>query len=138
MTRLWELFARLGEAVLEVLEAEVRALGSDLRNTGKRLLLLLLWLLVAVQLLVVSAVFLGFAVVRLLDLRLAPWAAALLAGTALLVSALGVGWWAWRGLQSLEAPLATVKRRVEDHTAWWRNEIAASPAPEKESAPRDV
>ena len=49
----------------------------------------------------------------------------------------GVAMWAWRGLESLEPPLTTVKRRLEDHGLWWREEIAAAQEPELEAEPDD-
>ena len=130
MAKLWEPFARLGTAVLEVLEAELEALGSDLRGTGKKLLVLILWLIAAVQLIVVSVAFIGLGAVRILGTSLPPWAAAVVPGVLLLLIAGGIAMWARHGLTSLEPPLATVKRRLEDHTMWWQDEIAAAQEPE--------
>ncbi len=137
MAKLWELFARLGTAVLEVLEAEVQALASDLRGTGRKLLVLVLWLIVAAQLIVISVALMGLGVVRILEIHLPAWAAAMLTGAGLLLLAGGVAMWAWRGLESLEPPLTTVKRRLEDHGLWWREEIAAAQEPELEAEPDD-
>jgi len=137
MAKLWEPFARLGTAALEVLEAEVEALASDLRGTGKKLLALVLWLIVAVQLIVVSVAFIGLGVIRILESHLPAWAAAVLPGVALLLLAAGVTVWVRRGLASLEPPLSTVKRRLEDHTLWWRDEIAAAQEPELRGEPDD-
>ena len=100
MAKLWEPFARLGTAALEVLEAEVEALAS------------------------------GLGVIRILESHLPAWAAAVLPGVALLLLAAGVTVWVRRGLASLEPPLSTVKRRLEDHTLWWRDELAAAQEPE--------
>ena len=137
MAKLWELFARLGTAVFEVLEAEVQALGSDLRGTGRKLLVFVLWLIVAAQLTVISLALIGLGVARILEVHLPAWVAALLPGVVFLLLAGGVAIWAWRGLASLEPPLTTVKRRLEDHSLWWRGEIAAAQEAELGAEPDD-
>ena len=137
MTRLWELFARLGRAALQVLEAEVQSFSEELRGTGRRLLVLILWLIAAVQLAVVSVALFGIGVARLLEIHVSPWAAALLPGLTLLCVAALMAWRAWRELGSMERPLASLSRRVADHASWWREEIVAGQEPETEAESGD-
>ena len=137
MAKIWELFGRLGQAVLELLGAELGALRNELRTTGRRALVLLLWLMVCAQLVVLSVALLAIGVARGLELHLPVWAAALLPGATTLVVAAGLGLWAWRSLLSLEPPLDTVTRRFEEHSEWWNERVVGQQEPD-DSPPREV
>jgi hypothetical protein len=131
-----DLFRSLGEALLEVLRAELAALQGDLSRSGRHFG-------VAVALFGAAAV-LGFWIVGLLlfvlitlfDLWLPLWGAALVvlgifAAAAALLVGLGL-----RRFRQVENPVENVQRRLDDHLDWWQRLLAqpepldVSPAPE--------
>jgi uncharacterized membrane protein YqjE len=119
--RSWrDLLRSLGTAVLELLEAEVAALGRELAANGKHLrrgaLLLVLGLGVTV------AALWGFALLlfELLVLVLPRWGAAATILGVEVVAALALVWAGRRALRRMENPRALVARRTREHVEWWQ------------------
>ena len=120
-----ELFTALHRSLLEVLRAEVDTLAGDLSSSGRRLGSALSLLGIAA---VVAVVFLGvlvLAAIAALALVLPFWGAALVVAgllglTMAILAAVGL-----RRLRTVENPAATVRRRVNDHLAWWQTRLAA-------------
>lgn len=117
-------FRSLGSAFLELLRAELAALGQDMGRSGRTLLRAVLLLLVALFVLFWGLGMVAFVGVEVLALWLPRWGAALTVLGSLLLVALAlaaVGWWR---LRRLELPAATVRRRLEDHREWWQRTVA--------------
>ena len=125
MSRWLDRVRSLGEALLEVLRAELAALQGDLQRSARHLGTGSLLLAGAAVLAFWSVGLVLFVLVTILAVWLPIWGAALvvlgifLAGTALLV------WRARRHLREIESPVATVHRRLDDHLAWWRQSFLA-------------
>jgi len=126
-----DLVREVGEAFLALLRAELRALAGDLGRNGRGLLRVLL--------LAASAVAAGFwGVALLLDLAvevlalwLPRWGAmslvlALLVVVAGVLAAVSRARW-----RALEPPAETLRRRLEESRAWWRERIETEVAPEE-------
>ena len=131
MLRRWrDLLASLGASLVGVAEAEVTALKQDLRFTGRQFA-------VAIGLVVVAAI-LGFWVVgatcfvlyQVGILWLPGWAAALIVLGLLLVVVMILAGVARSRLRALEAPVDTVRRRVDDHVDWWQSNLLAPEEPD--------
>jgi putative superfamily III holin-X len=118
-----ETFRGLGEALLDVLRAELGTLKEDLSRSGRHLGVAL-GLLGAV--LVVLFWWLGLLItllVAVLAIWLQLWAATLV---VLLLFTAGAGLLAWLGMRRLrqvENPVETVRRHVDDHLEWWQNNL---------------
>ena len=113
-------------SLLDVIRAEIDAIGKDLTTSAKRLgtALLLLFFALGVALFALGA--LAFAAIAALALVVPPWAAALIVcGILLLISSLLLTL-GMRGLRDLESPAETVKRRVNNHVDWWRFRVRRS------------
>lgn len=126
MLRRWrELLASLGESLLEVAEAEVTALKVDLRASGRDFGIAIGLLLAAAVLVfwVVGAV--GWVLYQVALIWLPGWGAALIVLGVLVMVALVLIAAGKRRLSRLEAPVDTVRRRVEDHKEWWQNNLLA-------------
>lgn len=125
MSRWLDRVRSLGEALLEVLRAELAALQRDLQRSARHLGTGSLLLAGAAVLAFWSVGLVLLVLVTILAVWLPIWGAALvvlvlfLAGTALLV------WRARRHLLEIESPVATVQRRLDDHLAWWRQSLLA-------------
>jgi hypothetical protein len=124
MARRWrDLISGLGEALLDLLAAELEALKRDFARSGRGLLVVLGLFgaaLVVAFWLVAAAV--GF-VIALLSLWLPVWGATLsTVGLLLVVTAIlaGVGWWR---LRRLDGPSRIFERRWREHREWWRERI---------------
>lgn len=119
-----ELFRSLGEALLEVLRAELEALQKDFATSGRHFV-------VALGLFGVAAA-LGFWIVGLflflcvsaLYVWLPLWASVgivflFFAAVAVVVVMLGR-----KQLKKVENPIENVRRRVDDHLEWWQRLLA--------------
>jgi len=116
-------FRGLGDALLEVLRAELGTLREDLARSGRHLgaalgllgavlVILFWWLGLLIALLVaVAALWLQLWAAMLVVLLLFTAAAALLA------------WLGMRRLRQVENPVETVRRHVDDHLEWWENNL---------------
>jgi hypothetical protein len=117
-----DLFRDFGSSLLTLGQAELRAFQRDLSESGRRALgalgLFLGALVFAFWTVGVATAFL----VVLLDRWLPIWGAAL-AVTGLLALVATVLALAGRArLRRLENPLATARRRMDDHLAWWQSQ----------------
>lgn len=136
MSRWWELLARLGQAVLDVVTAELVAVLDEISGTGRKLSISLLILAVALGLAFMGLGLLVVALVLFLSLHMPPSVAALTLGLGIILLAGLVGWWGRSRWRSLETPLDTVRRRWEDQSDWWRLQVLSAPA-EEEEEPED-
>ena len=119
-------FVALGEAMIEVLRAELEVIAEAWQRSGRELAIALGLLAAAayVGLVCLPALLLLAAVAGLLALGLPLWGAALVvAGLVTLVVAL-VAWIATRRLaRRCENPITTVTDRLSDHVAWWHERV---------------
>lgn len=127
-----DLFRDFGSSLLTLGQAELRAFQRDLSESGRRALgalgLFLGALVFAFWTVGVATAFL----VVLLDRWLPVWGAAL-AVTGLLALVATVLTLAGRArLRRLENPLATARRRMDDHLAWWQSQHRAADEGEDE------
>lgn len=114
----------LGEALFDLLEAEVAALRGDLGQTGRRLGQGVLILGAGAGFLFWTLGLFSLTGVETLDLWLPRWAAALVVSVVFLIVTLALAAWGLSVLRSLEAPGETVQRHWRDHRRWWSSEIA--------------
>lgn len=121
------MFRSLGEALLQVWRAELDTLQQDFQRSGRDLGIALGLLGGTVVLAFWIAGLLLFALVALLHVWLPWWGASLivlvlfLAAAALLAS-LGV-----KRLKTVESPITTVRRRMDNHLDWWQHGLLANP-----------
>lgn len=116
-----DLFRSLGESLVEVLRAETTSLQQDLKRSGRMLAIALGFLGAAAMVAFWVVGLLLFFLVSLLYLWLELWAAALIVLGLFLVT---LGILAWLGvsrLKTVENPVDSVKRHVDDHLDWWQN-----------------
>lgn len=124
MLRRWrDLFASLGESLIDVAEAEVMALKQDLRQTGRRFSAALAIAVAAAFLAFWAVGATGFVAFQVLVLWLPGWGAALIVLGVLLAGALILGMVARQRLLDLEAPMDTVRRRIDNHKEWWQSQL---------------
>jgi len=139
-----DLFRSLGEALLEVLRAELAALQEDFGRSGRHfgVALALFGGAAALGFWIIGLVI--FVLVTLLNLWLPLWGAALIVLgifvlTAAILAALGL-----RRFRKVENPITNVQRRVDDHLEWWQRLLAqpepldVSPAPPSEPLGREL
>lgn len=118
-----DLFRSLGRAFQELVRSELGALGEELAGTSRLLLRVLLLFAFAAGLTFWTVGLLALFGVELLALWLPRWGAALALALGLaLVVALLVALGRAR-LRRLETPAATVRRRVDEHAAWWQDRV---------------
>ena len=128
-----KLARKVGQALLELLGAEISALCEELELSGRRLLGAVILLSLALFALFWGVGALSLTVFELLALRYARWQASLFVlGGLLTVAAVlaAIGWWR---LRTIEAPAATVRRRLDDHLSWWQGRILAADGEEPRS-----
>jgi uncharacterized membrane protein YqjE len=119
-----ELLRSLGESLVAMMRAEAAGLGKDLGESGRRLAIALGLLLVAGALLFWAVAVLTLTGIELLALWLPRWAASLIVLVLLLLAIIGLGLGARSQIRRVESPAATVRRRLEDHLAWWQERVA--------------
>jgi cell division protein FtsW (lipid II flippase) len=116
-----EMFRSLGEALLEVWRAELDTLQEDFGRSGRYLGIALAFLGAAAVLAFWIVGLLLFALVALLHIWLPWWGASLIVlalflAAAGILASLGV-----KRLKKVESPVATVRRRVDNHLDWWQH-----------------
>ncbi len=126
-----ELLKQIGQALLDLVSAEAKEVGADLRGTGRSLAHGLLLLAIAGALAVLSLVVLSLALVWALTLVFAPWQAALLVGGVYAAAAVIVGLVARGRLRRLEAPAVTVKRHWEEQRQWFQERVSGASTEEE-------
>ena len=127
------LLKRLGEAVFELVGAELAALGDDLRGSSRGLARSLLLGVIASALALLSAMVLTLALIWALGQLFAPWLAALLVGALYALAAAVAGLAARRRLRQLEAPTETVRRHWEEQSRWFQERVLEQPSSEEET-----
>lgn len=127
-----DLFRDFGSSLLTLGQAELRAFQRDLSESGRRALgalgLFLGALVFAFWTVGVATAFL----VVLLDRWLPVWGAALAVTGLLALIATVLALLGRAGLRRLENPLATARRRMDDHLAWWQSQHRAADEGEDE------
>ena len=119
--RSWRgLLRSLGTAVLELLEAEVAALGRELAANGKHLRRGALLLVLGLGVTVAALWGLALLLFELLVLVLPRWGAAATILGVEVVAALALVWAGRRALRRMENPGALVARRTREHMEWWQ------------------
>ena len=124
-----DLLRSLGESLLVVAEAEIASLKGDLRASGRQLLIVVVLAGGAAFLFfwgIGAAVFLLF---QVLMIWLPGWGAALVVLILLLMVAGILTWLARRKLRAIELPVDTVRRRYDDHRAWWQSQVLVAGGP---------
>ena len=114
----------VGQALLELLGAELSALSGDLKLSGRRVAGGVVLLLVSLSALFWGIGALSQAAVEYLALSYPRWQANLLVVAGFVVIALllaAIGWWRLRGA---ETPAAAFRRRLDDHLGWWDRRMA--------------
>lgn len=120
-----DLFRDFGSSLLTLGQAELQAFQRDLSESGRRALgalgLFLGALVFAFWTVGVATAFL----VVLLDRWLPVWGAALVVTGLLALVATVLALAGRARLRRLENPLATARRRMDDHLAWWQSQHRA-------------
>lgn len=117
-----DLFRDFGSSLLTLGRAELSAFQRDLSQSGRRLLAALgLFLAALVFAFWTVGVATAFLVV-LLARWLPPWGAALAVTGLLALLATGLALAGRARLRQVESPLATARRRMDDHLTWWQGQ----------------
>ncbi len=121
----WTRRARsLGSAFLEVLQAELEALLSEIQTTGRGWLRALIYFASAAAFVFWSVgVFTAFVIALLAELW-GVWRAAAAVLLLLILVAGGLIFAGYRVLRQHRPPTAIVRGHLEDHLHWWRNSLA--------------
>lgn len=127
-----DMFRGLGEALLDVLRAEVATLQEDLSRSGRIAGGALALLGVALILLFWIVGLLIFVLVSVLAIWLPLWGASLVVLGLFLAVAGVLSWLGVRRLKQVENPVHTFRRRVDDHLDWWQSTLL------REQRPLDV
>jgi len=139
MARGWkELLQSLGDSLLEVVGAEAAALTGDLRHSGRQLLSALVLGLSAAFMFfwVVGAS--GFVLFQVLTLWWPRWGAALAVMALFLLLACLLALMASRRFQAIDLPAETVRRRFDDHKAWWQDQVLMGPGQGENGPPEQM
>jgi hypothetical protein len=139
-----DLFRSLGEALLEVLRAELAALQGDLGRSGRHfgVALALFGGAAVLGFWIVGLIL--FVLVALLNVWLPLWGAALIVLGIFVLAAAILGWLGLRRFRKVENPITNVQRRVDDHLDWWQRLLAqpepldVSPSSASETPGRDL
>lgn len=113
----------LGQALVELLSAEVAALGDDLKGSAKQLGRGAILLAVAAFFGFWTVGALAYAVVEILTFWLPRWGAVLACTGAFGLLTLIFLLLGRSRLRRLESPVQTVAKRIESHSAWLRHEV---------------
>jgi len=117
----------VGNALIDLVRAEVEELGRDLRTSRANVVRLLILAGGAIFLSFWLLAILLYSAIEVASLWLPRWGAALaVAGiVAIVVAVIGL---LIRGtLKSLDSPVRTVQRRVESHIGWWNETLGSAP-----------
>lgn len=135
-----DLFRALGEAFSVLMTSEVASLREDLVASRRNLVRALVLAALAVFVFFWA---IGAATIVLfegLSIVFSRWLAALFVFLFLLSIGAILGMVARNRFRSLESPLTTAQRRLEDHLNWWQGHILAqdSPPPGPAESPSDL
>lgn len=114
-----EMFRALGQALVEVFEAELAELAEELGVSAKHLAWALGFCVAAAFLAFWMLPALMFLAGLVLALWLPAWAAALVVVVFFFLLIAGLGFLGYRRLRRVENPAETVRRRYEEHREWW-------------------
>ncbi len=127
--------APLGQAGVELLRAELGALNSELQGSSRVLVRALLLLAVALFVLFWAIGALAYVLVEVAALWLPRWGAAVSVLGVFLLASWVLVIVARRRLRSVETPLGTVRRRLDEHRNWWERRVALQAGSARESGP---
>ncbi|MEM6455978.1 MAG: phage holin family protein [Acidobacteriota bacterium] len=134
-----ELFRGLGDALLDVLKAQMAVLGEDWARALKRYGVSIGLFAVAFVLLLATVPVVVFALLALIqELTQWPWsasAALAIAVTLLIIAALGAIGYVL--IKRTTNPVAAFQQRLAEHLAWWQAKVAVSTNAEPTSAPAE-
>jgi hypothetical protein len=139
-----DLFRSLGEALLEVVRAELEALQGDFSRSGRHLGVALALFGGAAVLGFWIVGLILFVLITLLNVWLPLWGAALIVLGIFVLAAAILAWLGLRRFRQVENPITNVQRRVDDHLDWWQRLLAqpepldVSPSPASEPLGRDL
>lgn len=122
--RAWlDLVRELGETLIGLARAAVKALVADLAASGRRLRAAAILFAAAASCGLLALAAAGVALFESLALVLPRWGAALiLCGTSILAAAV-LGWVGRRRLRQVEGPRQLLDRHRRDHLAWWQRTL---------------
>ncbi len=113
-----ELIRGLGQALLDVLKAEIRGLETEVQRSGRELSIGLGLVLAALGFLFWTLGALLFAFAAVLAIWLPLWGAALIVAAVFALAGAVLAWFARKRFARFENPLRTARRRFEDHMDW--------------------
>ena len=122
MTGWIDLFRSLGESLLEVVRAELAGLQDDFQRSGRHFGVALGLFGAAAVLVFWMVGLLLFALIAVLHIWLALWAAALIVIAIAVLGFLGM-----RRLRQVENPMETVRNRLDNHLDWWQHSFLSRP-----------
>jgi hypothetical protein len=125
LARWLQLVRSLGEALLEVLRAELAALQGDVQRSGRHLGIGLALLGGAAMLAFWAVGLVVFVLITLLALWLPLWGAALVVLALFLIGTAILALLGKKRLMEVENPVSSVRRRLDDHLAWWQESFLA-------------
>lgn len=121
-----EMFRALGQALVEVVQAELAELAEELGVSAKHLAwalgffgavaFLAFWMLPALM----------FTVGLVLSIWLPAWAAALIVVAFFLLVMAILGFLGYRRIRRVDNPAEAVRRRYHDHKEWWNDRLLPS------------
>ncbi len=119
-----ELLVRVGRSGLDVLAAEIAGLRRELVDSARRLIVAGSFAGLAF-----AAIFWGLGLALLagvagLAVWLPWWTALLVVSTLSWLGGLVLLWLMRSRIRSLDSPAAAVRRRLDDHLAWWQTAVA--------------
>lgn len=127
MLRPWiDLFRDLGAALFALFRAELAALKAELAKNG-RTLVIALALFAAAALAgfwLVALIF--YTLIRVAELWLPPWGAALAVTGAVLLAIAILALVGLAYLRRFDNPSASFQRRWQDHSDWWSHQLLAA------------
>lgn len=129
----FESFKAVGRTYVDLLRTEVAALRNDLAATGRRVGGLLLLLAAAAFILFWALGVLVYLLIEVLTLWMPRWGAALAVLAFLLVVVATLALVVRRRWSSTELPVDTVRRRVDEHMAWWESRVLDAPVADEAS-----
>lgn len=125
----WQTLLHIVRSALTLLRAEAQGLQGELRHGGALVREMVALGAVAFVFAFFCTGLLLAAAVLGLSLVLPAWAAALIVAVVLLLAALYLVWRMKGVAREMESPAGVVKRRVDDHVDWWRNELVSQLEP---------
>jgi uncharacterized membrane-anchored protein len=126
LLRRWvELFRALGDALLDLLEAELRTLSREIARSGRHLGVAIAFFGGAAAIAFWLLGVLTYFAIALLSLWLPMWGAALIVAGVLLLAVVVVAWLGVSRLRRVENPATIFRRRLDDHLGWWNGRLLA-------------